>query len=322
MVSTDETIMISTDENDCCGCGHCMTCCYQTVGVSPTTAGRKSMVKRPQTATAEYDDRDPPPEAAAFMASASAAAVVLIAAFLAIVLSSAALWTFTVVVPMAHAAVSDGSQAAGYLREWQQQQRLQQYPLQKPHLWQLEQQQHKQQIRLRRHGDNDDALARVTARPRRQLFNRNANREPGIVSLTFSLIGGTITDARQAYRNVSNIVRDTISEAAKIQEPSTTVAADGDLMAAGNTVDVVGSTTAATPPVDQRVAGQTLGSLLGRNYRGLRRLFNSELRSAIKSTPGNIRDFTVELMGSIGQSLRPSNIFTRGPINGTSTNAL
>lgn len=100
----------------------------------------------------------------------------------------------------------------------------------------------------------------------------------------------TVSDVRQAYRNVSDIVRDTIGEVAKIQEPASTnatatAAADGDqmMMAAGNSVEnEIGGASSAAPPVNQQVAGQALGNLLGRNYRGLRRLFNSELRSAIK----------------------------------------
>lgn len=102
----------------------------------------------------------------------------------------------------------------------------------------------------------------------------------------------TVSDARQAYRNVTGIVRDTISEVARIQETASTTAAsttsaaaaDGDqmMMAAGNSVENEIGGSSAAPPVDQQVAGQALGKLLGRNYRGLRRLFNSELRSAIK----------------------------------------
>lgn len=197
---------MQTDES-ACGCGRCLTCSYETVGSAPATVNRRRTAKRDETTAAaaaavEYDDNDPPSEAAAFMASVSAATVILIAAFLALVLSSAALWTFTVVVPMAHAAASNGTPAAGYLRDWQQQRQLQDYrPLQKPHLWQLEQKQHQQQqhqqlqhqqqILLQRYGD--DRHAPDTTRPKRQLFNRNANREPGIVSLTFSLIGGVST---------------------------------------------------------------------------------------------------------------------------------
>lgn len=93
----------------------------------------------------------------------------------------------------------------------------------------------------------------------------------------------TISDARQAFRNVSNIVRDTISEAAK-DPTATTAATDQMMMAAVNTADneVGGSVASTTAATDQRMAGQALGKLVGRNYRGLRRLFDSELRSAVK----------------------------------------
>lgn len=48
----------------------------------------------------------------------------------------------------------------------------------------------------------------------------------------------------------------------------------------GGGAAAVSTTTAA--PVDEKAAGQALSKLLGRNYRGLRKLFNSELRSALK----------------------------------------
>lgn len=99
----------------------------------------------------------------------------------------------------------------------------------------------------------------------------------------------TISDAREAYRNVSNIVRDTLSEAARAQQSTTSTAAtsaEGDqmMMAAGNSAEneIAASSTAVAPPVDQQMAGQAFSKLFGRNYRGLRRLFDSELRTALK----------------------------------------
>lgn len=250
--------------------------------------------------TSESFDSEPPSEAAAFVASASAAALVLLAALLAVVLSSAALLTVAAMVPMADAAARDvrRPQAADYINLWHHQQQQQ------------------QQVGGQRIYDND------ALRQKRQLFNKNTNREPGVVALTFSLIGGTFSDARQAFRNVSSIVRDTISEAAK--DPATATApTDQMMMAAVNTADneVGGGAASTTMSTDPRMAGQALGKLFGRNYRGLRRLFDSELRSAIKNSPGNVRDFAVELMGSIGQSLRPTNLFSRGLTNGTTITA-
>lgn len=95
----------------------------------------------------------------------------------------------------------------------------------------------------------------------------------------------TVSDIREAYRNVTGIVRDTINESAR---PATTTAAavvDGDqMMAAGNAMenDIGGAASTTLAPVDQREAGNMLSKLLGRNFRGLRRLFNTELRSAVK----------------------------------------
>jgi len=100
---------------------------------------------------------------------------------------------------------------------------------------------------------------------------------------------------KQAYRNVSGIVQETLAES--VRQPTTTSeaapAADGDqtMMAAGNTAEnEIGgpaaasttTTTTAAPPVDQKLINRELRKLVGRNYRGLRRLFDSELRSAIK----------------------------------------
>lgn len=92
-----------------------------------------------------------------------------------------------------------------------------------------------------------------------------------------------MSDVREAYRNVSGVVRETIKEAAR-PPTSTAATADGDqmMMAAGNAVENEISGTTAAPPVDERKTGTMLGKLFGRNYRGLRRLFNSELRSALK----------------------------------------
>lgn len=286
---------------------HCLDCCYVTVAAktaprpSVATTTRRNSGKA-AVDTSESSACEPPSEAAAFVASASAAAFVLLAALLAVVLSSAALLTVASMVPMADAAARDvrGPQAADYI-----------------HLWHRQQQQQKQ-VSDQQHYNNggDDA-----SRQKRQLFKTNTNREPGVVALTFSLIGDTFSDARQAFRNVSNIVRDTISEAAR--DPATTPASDQVMMAAVNTADneVGGGAASTTAATDQRMAGQALGKLLGRNYRGLRRLFDSELRSAVKNSPGNVRDFAIELMGSIGQSLRPANLFSRGQTNGTTTTA-
>lgn len=283
---------------------HCLACCYATTTV--TTTRRNS--GKTAVDTRESSDSEPPSEAAAFVASASAAAFVLLAALLAVVLSSAALLTVASMVPMADAAVRDirRPQAADYINLW--------------HHQQLQKQQ--QQVGGQRIYDNGGGNLDDSSRQKRQLFNKNTNREPGVVALTFSLIGGTFSDARQAFRNVSSIVRDTISEAAK-DPAATTAAADQMMMAAVNTADneVGGGAASTTAATDQRMAGQALGKLFGRNYRGLRRLFDSELRSAIKNSPGNVRDFAVELMGSIGQSLRPSNLFSRGLTNGTTTTA-
>jgi len=119
--------------------------------------------------TSESSDSEPPSEAAAFVASASAAALVLLAALLAVMLSSVALLTVASMVPLADAAAHDvrRPQAADYIN-----------------LWHHQQQQQQQQVSGQRIYDND------ASRQKRQLFNTNKNREPGVVALTFSLIGG------------------------------------------------------------------------------------------------------------------------------------
>lgn len=146
---------------------HCLACCYVTATVAPSPRPAvASTTRRKTTAAVDADESpgcEPPSEAAAFVASASAAAFVLLAALLAAVLSSAALLTVASMVPVANAAAHElrGPQAADYIHLWHQQQ------------------QHK---RLYDAGD--------ASRLKRQLFNKNANSEPGVVALTFSLIGG------------------------------------------------------------------------------------------------------------------------------------
>lgn len=101
------------------------------------------------------------------------------------------------------------------------------------------------------------------------------------VNFLFHLIQ-TISDVRQAYKNASTIVQQTIFESAR--DPQSTTAAPE-----GNPVDnEIGGADTATikttvpPPVDTNKVNQALGKLVGRNYRGLRRLFDSEFRTAIR----------------------------------------
>jgi len=156
---------------------HCLACCYVTTTV--TTALQPTVVlttrrNSGKTAldTGESSNSEPPSEAAAFVASASAAALVLLAALFAVVLSSAALLTVASMVPLADAATGDvrRPQAADYINLWHQQQQ--------------QKQQQQQQVVGQRIYDND------ALRQKRQLFKTNTNREPGVVALTFSLIGG------------------------------------------------------------------------------------------------------------------------------------
>lgn len=145
----------------------CLKCCYASV--EPTAAGRRRADKKAAAAAAVADraadeyDREPPSEAAAFVAAASAAAFVLLAALLAIILSSAALWTVVSVVPTATGATAN-TRAADYVHQWHRP-----YPHQQP----------------RRRNDVNGG----ESRDKRQLLFKK-NREPGVIALTFSLIGG------------------------------------------------------------------------------------------------------------------------------------
>lgn len=147
-----------------------MSCCYS---LAPDAADAGTARRCAKTATtsrpcdAGCDVCDPPSEAAAFVASVTAAAFVLLAALLAVVLSSAVILAVFSAVPTAAAAVD----VRGHQQHQQHQHQHQQ--------WHFSRRDDRgQPVRPR----YDDA-----ARRKRQLFK---DREPGIVSLTFSLIGG------------------------------------------------------------------------------------------------------------------------------------
>lgn len=100
----------------------------------------------------------------------------------------------------------------------------------------------------------------------------------------------TFSDTRNAFRNISTIVRNIIKETSMVPTTTTTTATtvtgDSMSMATGNSAEneIGGSSTTATSPANPpaAAAGQELSKLLGRNFRGLRRLFNTELRTAVK----------------------------------------
>lgn len=174
----------TTASTTCC----CLTCCYVTDTCDSSTVTRRIMCSKPKTfstsssssslSSSSSDSRDPPSEAAAFVASASAAAFILLVALLAVVLSSVAVLAVASAVPVADAAadVRPGTQtAADCPHRWHNQQRH------RPNRLSVQQQ---QQRVTSRHVDDD------IPRQKRQLFRKNVNREPGIIGLTFSLIGG------------------------------------------------------------------------------------------------------------------------------------
>lgn len=182
----------------CC----CVACSYATVASPASTACTRKKTKPTATATTATTANNPPvyedimpSEAAAFVASGTAAAFVLMAALLAVILSSAAVWAFTSILPMAHAAADRGgaqTRAIEYIQQWQWQQQIQQQlQLQKQQQFQYplhpQQQQNnlRQQKILRRYDDAD--------RRKRELFFKRS-REPGVLSSTFSLIGGVSTN--------------------------------------------------------------------------------------------------------------------------------
>lgn len=136
--------------------------------------GRSTAPDETESSADEYD-HEPPCAAAAFVASASAAVLVLLAVLLAVVLSAAALWTVASMMPVADAAADVSAvrlRGSDYLHRWHRPQRPQQ-----PYL-----EHHMRQIRRR--GVDEDALRR-----KRQLLFKKS-REPGVIALTFNLIGG------------------------------------------------------------------------------------------------------------------------------------
>lgn len=167
----------------------CMACCYNS-GVTTAATATKIYCRKTGKTTPAYrssssayvDYDEPPSEAAAFVASVSAAALVLLVALLAVILSSIATLSLMSLAPTTVAAADvpgKNSRASDYLHRWHNQREIELQ--QQSYLWHLLQQQQLSRIDK---GNSEDAV-----RPKRQLLKSN-NREPGIVALTFSLIGG------------------------------------------------------------------------------------------------------------------------------------
>ncbi|XP_050426350.1 uncharacterized protein LOC126836762 [Adelges cooleyi] len=160
----------------------------------------------------------------------------------------------------------------------------------------------------------------MTNRQRRQLLLRKKaasnNQSPGLFRLTKILVRDTINDTRTAYRNISEIIGQTLREG--IDAPP---APTDDQQMMGSAQESEPTTKRPQGQVTVSAAARkAISKLVGRNFRGLRRLFDSELRNALANSGKNLRDFRRELGKSVRNSLRPSQMFSRG--NGTTTNTL
>ncbi|KAL1122632.1 hypothetical protein AAG570_002959 [Ranatra chinensis] len=110
----------------------------------------------------------------------------------------------------------------------------------------------------------ESSVGKKSPRLKRQ---RKVHNQPGFLFLLAQLFTGTVTDTNIAIRNITQIVNE--------QFPSSSAQTLGladDNRRPGGRLEGANST---------RLTIQDLANILGRNFRGLRRLFNSEWRNAI-----------------------------------------
>nr|XP_018905451.1 PREDICTED: uncharacterized protein LOC109036008 [Bemisia tabaci] len=136
-------------------------------------------------------------------------------------------------------------------------------------------------------------------RPRRQEKpTKRKKPQPGVFASFGSLVKDTIVDARVAYRNISKLLEDSFRQ-------QVTTPADTMTSASGGNEN--GTSPAPPPPAPAPPGRQAVFDLLGKNYRGLRKLWDSELKLAMSESRKNVRRFQKELRESIRPFLQPSN---------------
>ncbi|XP_024085298.1 uncharacterized protein LOC106662044 [Cimex lectularius] len=123
---------------------------------------------------------------------------------------------------------------------------------------------------------------------KRQIFKR---RGPGFFGLLSQFVRETISDTNYAVRNITNIINNEFpSPSAQLEE--------------GNSTSTSGA---------RQLSLKEVNDILGRNYRSLVRLFNTEFRKAVADSNKNVGLYRKEFRDAI----RP--YFTGGAFTSTTT---
>ncbi|KAK9509534.1 hypothetical protein O3M35_006832 [Rhynocoris fuscipes] len=109
------------------------------------------------------------------------------------------------------------------------------------------------------------------------------NRGPGFFGLIRQFIRETIRDTNRAVQNITSIINAEFPQESQSQ-----------VISANASVNASTSVSGA-----RRLTIQEVNSILGRNYRGLVRLFNTEFRTAVADSNKNIQRYRQEVKDAI-----------------------
>jgi len=137
------------------------------------------------------------------------------------------------------------------------------------------------------HTDQDSHLNLYKSRIARAT---NTRRQPNFLFLLGQFFGQTVSDTNRALGNITRIFNNQF----------TTTTPSPDMV---TSEDDSNSTTEATPPPLSR---QQLFKILGNNYRGLVRLFNTEWQSAVQQSSKNVAMFRKELREAVRPYFSPN----------------
>uniref|UniRef100_A0A1B6MQI9 Uncharacterized protein n=1 Tax=Graphocephala atropunctata TaxID=36148 RepID=A0A1B6MQI9_9HEMI len=119
-------------------------------------------------------------------------------------------------------------------------------------------------------------------------------RQPSFFFLVGQFFGQTVSETNQALRNITRIFNDQF----------TTTTPSPDMLMED---DSNSTTEKPSPPITR----QQLFTILGNNYRGLVRLFNSEWQAAVEQSGRNVANFRKELREAVRPYFSPNRNLTR-----------
>ncbi|XP_055383082.1 uncharacterized protein LOC129613152 [Condylostylus longicornis] len=100
-----------------------------------------------------------------------------------------------------------------------------------------------------------------------------------------NLVGDQYVDTRNTINQVNDIVRDTFSDTATTTTPNPFAPVDN---------------STSTTTEKYRVSRYEFGRILGRNFRGLQKIFQDDLQVALNQSNTNIEEYKKELQNAIG----------------------